>query len=302
MDIAMLMEPAILTQVLIQGLVRGSMYALMAAGLALIFGIMGVKNFAHGELFMIGTYVMFLFTVMLGTPFPIGIAAAAGILFLFGFAYERLLVEPLRKRAGRDWLLDAFVLTIGSMVVLQNLALIFFGTRRRGVTDLIDGHLQIGEDIIVSYERILILGVAALVGVALFLFVRHTQTGKSMRATAQDPEAAQTLGIDISRVYGLAFGIGAALAGLAGALLISFFPAFPTVGFHPVIKSIASVILGGLGNVQGAIAAGLLLGLIEGYTAFFMTAGWQSVTTAVLVILILIFKPEGLFSARVERP
>lgn len=302
MDLSLLLEPTILTQVLIQGLVRGSMYALMASGLSLIFGIMGVKNFSHGEMFMIGVYVMFFMTVMLGAPFPLGIAAAAVVLFFVGVLIERFLVEPLRKRAGRDWLLDAFVLTIGIMIVLQNLALIVFGSRRRGITELIDGHLNIGENIVVSYERLLIVAVAVVVGIALFVFVRYTYVGKAMRATAQDPEAAQTLGIDIARVYTYAYGIGAALAGLAGALLISIFPAYPTVGFHPIIKSIAAVILGGLGNVQGAIAAGLLLGLIEGYTAFFMSAGWQSVMTAVLVILILIFKPAGLFSRRVERP
>lgn len=302
MDYSMLLEPAILTQVLLQGLVRGSMYALMASGLALIFGIMGVKNFSHGELFMLGGYVMFFFTVYLGLPFPIGIVAAPIALFLFGMAYERGLIEPLRKRAGRDWLLDAFVLTIGVMLLLQNLALIILGTRRRGVTDLIDGSLAIGESILVSYERLMIVAVAAVVGIGLYLFVRYSQTGKAMRATSQDPEAAQALGIDIARIYRLAFGIGAALAGLAGALLISIFPANPTVGFHPIIKSIAAVILGGLGNVQGAVAAALLLGIIEGYTGFFMTGGWQNVMVAVLVIVILIVKPSGLFSRRIERP
>lgn len=302
MELSLLLDPGILAQVLLQGLVRGSMYALMASGLSLIFGIMGVKNFSHGEMFMLGSYVMFFVAVVMGAWFPLGIAAAAVVLFFVGCLIERGLVAPLRRRAGRDWLLDAFVLTIGIMVVLQNLALIVFGTRRRGVTDLIDGRLQIGTDIIISYERLMIVAVAAAVGIALFVFVRHTHAGKAMRATSQDPEAAQTLGIDISRVYTYAFGIGAALAGLAGALLISIFPAFPTVGFHPIIKSIASVILGGLGNVQGAIAAGLLLGLIEGYTAFFLSAGWQSVMTAVLVIVVLIFRPAGLFSPRVERP
>lgn len=302
MDISLLFEPTILAQVLIQGLVRGSMYALMASGLSLIFGIMGVKNFSHGEMFMIGSYVMFFFIVVLGVPFPLGIVAAAVVLFAVGMLLERTLIETLRKRAGRDWLLDAFVLTIGMMVVLQNLALILFGSRRRGITQLIEGNLEIGANIVVSYERLMIVGVAALVGAGLFAFVKYTSAGKAMRATSQDPEAAQTLGIDITRVYTYSFGMGAALAGVAGALLISIFPAYPTVGFHPIIKSIAAVILGGLGNVQGAIAAGLLLGLIEGYTAFFMSAGWQSVMTAVLVILILIFKPAGLFSTRVERP
>ena len=301
MDLALLLEPDILAQVLLQGLVRGSMYALMATGLSLIFGIMGVSNFSHGELFMLGAYVMFLVSVILGLPFVLGIAAAAA-LFLVGMLIERGLIEPLRKRAGRDWLLDAFVLTIGLMVVLQNLALILFGSRRRGITQMIEGSLSVGN-ITISYERLMILAVAALAVTLLWAFITYSHTGKAIRATAQNPEAAQTLGIDVNRVYTVTFGIGAALAGLAGALLISIFPAYPTVGYQPVIKSIAVVILGGLGNVPGAIAAGLLLGVIEAYTVFFMSAGWQNVLTAFLVVLIMIFRPSGLFSsAKGERP
>lgn len=302
MDLALLLEPDILAQVLLQGLVRGSMYALMGTGLSLIFGIMGVSNFSHGELFMLGAYVMFLVSVALGLPFVLGIATAAAVLFLVGMLIERGLIEPLRKRAGRDWLLDAFVLTIGLMVVLQNLALILFGSRRRGITQMIEGSLGIGN-ITISYERLMILAVATLAVTLLWAFIKYSHTGKAIRATAQNPEAAQTLGIDINRVYTVTFGIGAALAGLAGALLISIFPAYPTVGYQPVIKSIAVVILGGLGNVPGAIAAGLLLGVIEAYTVFFMSAGWQNVLTAFLVVLIMIFRPSGLFSsAKGERP
>lgn len=301
MDFSLLLEPAVLSQVLIQGLVRGAMYALMASGLSLIFGIMGVKNFSHGELFMLGTYVMFYTTAILGLPWPIGVAAAAFVLFLVGMVLERTLIETLRQRAGRDWLLDAFILTIGMLVVMQNLALIVFGTERRGVTGLVEGVFASGS-IVVSYERLMIIAVAAGVGLALWAFIRFTSLGKAIRAASQHPEAAQTLGIDIQRIYTVTFGIGAALAGLAGGLLISIYPAHPTVGFQPVIKSIACVILGGLGNVNGAIVAALLLGIIEAYSTFFMSAGWQNVVTAALVVLILIVRPSGLFSStKVER-
>jgi len=301
MDFSLLLDPYILTEVLVQGFVRGAMYALMAAGLSLIFGIMGVKNFAHGELFMLGIYVMFFVTVVLGWPWPLGIALAAAALFFFGMFLERTLVDTLRRKAGRDWVLDAFILTIGMLVVMQNLALIFFGSERRGVTGLIDGVLVWGP-VIVSYERLMILGVASAVGLALWAFIRFSSLGKAIRAASQNPEAAQTLGIDIRRIYTVTFGIGAGLAGLAGALLISIYPAYPTVGFEPVIKSLACVILGGLGNVPGAILAALLLGIIEGYSAFFMSAGWQNVITAGLVVIILIVRPSGLFSSsKVER-
>jgi branched-chain amino acid transport system permease protein len=302
MDLSLLLEPAILAEVLLQGFVRGSMYALMATGLSLIFGIMGVANFAHGELFMLGTYVMVAVGVALGLPFVLGIVAAVVALFLFGMLIERGLIEPLRRRAGRDWLIDVFVLTIGLSVVLQNLALIAFGGRRQGITRMVDGSLVMGQ-IIISYERLMILAVATAAVLLLWAFIKFTATGKAIRATSQDPDAAQTLGIDVGRVYTVTFGLGAALAGLAGALLISIFPAYPTVGMQPVLKAFAVVVLGGLGSVPGAIVGGLLLGVIEAYTVFFMSAGWQNVLTAFLVILILAFLPSGLFgAARWERP
>lgn len=302
MDLDLLLNPIILSEILLNGMVRGSMYALMGCGLSLIFGLMGVKNFSHGEFFMLGTYSMFFVAVMMDMPFLAGIFAAGVVLFIFGMLVERTLIATLRRRAGRDWLLDAFVLTIGLMVVLQNLALLTFGSRRRGISRLVEGSIQIGP-INLTMERVTILLVAVLVVIVLWAFIKYTRTGKAIRATGQDPDAAQTLGIDVNRVYTYTFGIGAALAGVAGALLISIFPAYPTVGFHPVIKSIAVVILGGLGNVPGAIAAGLLLGVIEAYSLFFFAAGWQNVITAVLVVIVLIVRPYGIFSsAKGERP
>jgi branched-chain amino acid transport system permease protein len=301
MDLSLLLEPAILSELVFQGLVRGAMYALMGIGLSLIFGILGIVNFAHGEFFMLGTYAMYFVAVALGLPFVAGVAAAACILFLIGVIIERGLIEPLRRRAGRDWLLDSFVLTIGLMVMLQNLTLIGFGSQRRGTTSLMPGSFTIG-DVVITYERLAILLLAIVIVGLLAAYVKFTRTGKAIRATAQHPEAAQTLGIDVGRIYTIAFGIGASLAGASGALLISIFPAFPTVGYQPVLKSFAVVILGGLGNIPGAIAAGFLLGIIEAYAIFFMSAGWQSVITPLIVILILIFRPQGLFTAQSERP
>jgi branched-chain amino acid transport system permease protein len=301
MDLSLLLEPAVLSELVFQGLVRGAMYALMGIGLSLIFGILGIVNFAHGEFFMLGTYAMYFVAVALGLPFIAGVAAAAFVLFLVGVIIERGLVEPLRRRAGRDWLLDSFVLTIGLMVMLQNLALIGFGSQRRGTTSLLPGSFAIG-DVIITYERLAILLLAVVIVGLLAAYVKFTRTGKAIRATAQHPEAAQTLGIDIGRIYTIAFGIGAALAGASGALLISIFPAFPTIGYQPVLKSFAVVILGGLGNIPGAIAAGFLLGIIEASAIFFMSAGWQSVITPLIVILILILRPQGLFTAQGERP
>jgi branched-chain amino acid transport system permease protein len=300
-DLSLLLDPSVLADLVLQGLVRGSMYALMGIGLSLIFGILEIVNFAHGELFMVGAYVMYYVIGVLGLPFLVGVVAAAVLVFLLGVLIERGLIEPLRRRAGREWLMDAFVLTIGLMVILQNGAQLLFGAERRGVAELISGAVSLG-DIDITYERMAIFGIGVLVVALLWAFVKFTRIGKAIRATAQNPEAAQTLGIDIDRIYTLAFGIGAALAGISGALLISIYPAYPTVGSDPVLKSFAVVILGGLGNIPGAIAGGLLLGVLEAFAFFLMSAGWQNVLTAVLIVLIMIFRPSGLFAAKGARP
>src|SRR5919205_2187155 len=151
MDLSLLLDPAILSELVFQGLVRGAMYALMGVGLALIFGILGIVNFAHGELFMLGAYAMFYCVGVLKLPFAVGVLAAAILLFLVGVLIERGLIEPLRRRAGRDWLIDSFVLTIGLMVILQNLALLAFGSIRRGVPTLLPGDFEIGP-VIITYE------------------------------------------------------------------------------------------------------------------------------------------------------
>ena len=300
MNFELLSDPAVLIELTFQGGVRGSTYALIAVGLSLIFGILRIVNFAQGEFFMMGSYVMFLVCSSLGMPFPVGIVAAAMFVFVLGAAIERGLLRPLRLRSGREWILDSFVLTIGVMIVLQNVALVAFGGGRHSVPQLIPGSLTIG-DVSFSYERLAILLAGAMAVSLLWAFTRFSRTGKAIRATAQDPEAAQSLGINIDRIYTISFGLGAALAGMAGAILISLFPAYPTIGAEPVLKGFAVVIIGGLGNISGAIVAGLLLGILETYGQFLTSAGWQSVLTVFVIVLVMIVKPSGLFAPKGTR-
>ena len=155
------MELSIFIQLIVLGLVRGSMYALMGVGLSLIFGIMSIVNFAHGELFMIGCYIMYFVASMLGLPFPLGILAAGMGLLIVGIILEKGLISTLRKKAGREWLMDSFVLTIGLMVIFQNLALIIFGSIQRGIPNLVAGQYVIGE-VVFIYDHLVILGLALL--------------------------------------------------------------------------------------------------------------------------------------------
>ena len=294
-------SPEILLQLTIDGITRGAMYGLMAAGLALIFGIVRIINMAHGELFMLGAYVMYFATVSVGLPASVGIIVAAAALFVVGMAMERSLIAPLRSRLGDKWLVDGYVLTIGVMVILQNLALIVFGPREYGVASFWPGRRQLG-DIVIANERLVILFGAALAIGALATFLNYTRLGRAIRATAEHPEAAQIMGIDIARIYTITFGIGSALAGVVGALLLSIYPAYPTVGGEILLKAFVVVIVGGLGNVWGAMLAGPLLGLIESYTTAFAPSGWQNTLTSLLVLLVLVLRPQGLFTRQVTRP
>ncbi len=295
------MDFSIFVQLLVLGLVRGSMYALMGVGLSLIFGIMDIVNFAHGELFMMGCYLMYFITAMLGLPFPVGILASGVGLLIVGVILEKGLISTLRQKAGREWLMDSFVLTIGLMVIFQNLALITFGAIQRGIPNLVAGQMAI-KGVVFIYDHLVILGLALLTVGLLWYFIKYTSMGKAIRATSQHSEAAQTLGIDVSKMHSIAFGIGAALAGISGALLITLFPANPNAGMGPVLKSFVVVIVGGLGNVKGAVAAGILVGLLEAFAMFFLAGGWQNVIVASIVIAVLAFRPAGLFARAGERP
>ena len=301
MHFEILANPVIVGQFFVDGLGRGLMYGLMGMGLALIFGIMGLINFAHGSFFMIGTYLMYFVAVQLGLPFPVGIILAAIGLFLFGALIERSLITPLRARLGANWLVDGYVMTIGLLIVLENLALIVMGPREHGVAKLIEGRTAI-SGVIVTYERILIFTVAILVVFGLAAFMRYTNTGRAIRATSEHPEAAMAMGIDIRRIYTITFALGSALIGGVGGLLLSTYPAFPSIGGDILLKSFVVVIVGGLGNVWAAMVAGILLGLVEAYAQGVASAGWQNSIIAAIVVAVLVFRPAGLFSKPVSRP
>jgi branched-chain amino acid transport system permease protein len=301
MKFQLLTYPVIVAQFFVDGLSRGLMYGLMGMGLALVFGIMGLINFAHGTFFMIGTYLMYMVASYFGLPFPFGILFAALALFAFGVLVELGLISPLRRRLGANWLADGYVMTIGLLIVLENLALIIMGPREHGSATLIPGRNLIMR-VVVTNQQIMILVVAVAAVSGLAAFMRFTNLGRAIRATAEHPEAALAMGIDIRRIYTITFGLSAALIGGVGAMLIATYPAFPTIGSDVLLKSFIVVIVGGLGNVWAAMIAGPLLGLIEAYAQGIASAGWQNSIIAALVIAVLVFRPSGLFSKPVTRP
>ncbi len=301
--------------IVVDTLVTGGMWALMAAGLALVFGVMNIPNFAHGEFFMIGSltaYFVFspLQDAMLndpsGTgllkvfaPFP-GMIVALVVGFAVGAILEVILFRPLRKRSRDQWVMNTFLLTAGVSIVLINGDRLLFGNDFRGVTRYWDVHpLQI-LGVSVSMDRAAVF-VIAMVTIGLFsLFLLRTRTGRAMRAVAQDEAGAQMAGISLNRIFVLTMGLSCALAALAGAALLFLYPSYPDVGQQPLYLAWYVVILAGLGNVQGGIFGAVIVSLLQSLSVSYIGLDWVEVVPTLFIILILLFKPSGLFGSEVK--
>ncbi len=289
-----------LFDLLIIGLVRGGMYVLMAMGLTLILGVINVPNFAHGEFYMLGAYFAYFASVFLRIPSILVIAVAALGGFISGMIIEKAVFYPLRRRSeGKNWLLNSFLLTVGLSITLQNLALWLIGSDYRGITSYWGGSLSIGG-LMISQDRVIGF-IIAMVSVLIFwLFLTRTKTGNSIRAVSENARGAKLVGIDLNRIYTLTFGLGAMMASIAGATLLSINPAYPTMGLRPLFRSWFVVILVGLGNVGGTIIGGFIVGLLETASYYGLGSGWQDVVSLTVIIFILIFKPSGLFGKAVK--
>lgn len=294
----------------LSALVTGGMWALVSAGLALAFGVMNVPNFAHGELFLIGTLIAFftygpLAMVTRGTGWAalaplvtIGVATVGG--WAVGAALDRLLFSPLRRRYREEWVMNTFLLTVGVSVVMVNGYQVIFGTTYRGIPSYWDRPPVALLGITVGFDRMMVLPIALAAIAAFWALLNHTALGRAIRAAAQDEIGAQLLGIDLGRVYRLTFALSSALAALAGAALLFMFPSYPTVGLKPLYIAWTVVILAGLGNVEGAIVGGFVVALLQTTTSYFLGTAWEDVVPFFLIILILILRPSGLFGSAVK--
>ncbi len=300
--------------ILVDTLVTGGMWALMAGGLALVFGVMNIPNFAHGEFFMIGSLVAFtifspiqdafldnpqLVGLKVIGPLP-GMLAATLVGFASGVVLEALLFRPLRKRSADQWVMNTFLLTAGVSVVLINSDRLIFGNDFRGISRYWDVKpIQI-LGVPVSVDRAAVF-IIAMVVIAIFaLFLQRTRTGRAMRAVSQDETGAQMAGISLNRIFLLTMGLSCALASLAGAALLFMYPSFPDVGIQPLYLAWYVVILAGLGNVQGAIIGAFIVALLQNLAVTFVGLGWVDVLPTAFIILILLFKPSGLFGSEVK--
>lgn len=278
-------------QLLINGIVIGATYALVAIGLTLIFGMMRVVNFAHGEFYMLGAYVAISAATEYGLGYFAALPVAVVLIALVGFGFEQIFLRPLRNA---DILATALV-TIGLSIFLQNTALLLWGPRPGQVDDPFAGAVIAVAGVGVTTIRLFALTVAVIAMSSLGLVIKYTKLGRMMRATFQDRDAAALQGIEVDHVFSLSFIIGVALASLAGGLLSAVFVVSPDMGNMANLKSFAVVILGGLGNVPGAVAGGFLLGLAESFGAGYVSAGYKDSISFLLLIMVLLIRPYGLF-------
>ena len=281
-------------QHVVNGLMIGGIYALMGIGLTLIFGVMNVVNFAHGEFYMLGAFVVYTFFTLAGVPYPLALIAAAIVVGLVGICVERFLLRPMRHQP-----VDVSMLaTIGLSIFLANMALIVWGPTRK---DIGQAFSLVGMEVgpfTVTPARVTVLVASLLIIVGSHWFLQRTKLGRAIRATFQDPETAALMGVNVDFVNMFTFGWGAAVAALAGGLLGPIFQVFPSMGAIVSAKSFAVVIAGGLGSFPGAILAGLLLGIAESLGAGYISSGYRDGIAFVLIIVVLIFKPTGLFGRK----
>lgn len=286
------MSLSLLLEQILNGIILGSMYALMGGGLALIYGTLRILNFAHGEFFMLGGFgIFFLYAQMGMSPF-LAIPLAVLLVAFVGMLFQRLTVHYLVKKDG--WAFSTIAATLGFSIMLQNLALILWGERFQPVPYYIEGTLAVG-DLRMAYQRLLVLGVASVALMAMAFMLRYSRLGQAIRATAQDSEAASVVGVPTAHIRAITFGLGAGLAALAATMLSPLYAVSPWMGIPLMLKAFAVVILGGLGSFTGAIIAGFALGIVEAIGVTLTAAEWRDVISFTFLIIFIWIRPWGLF-------
>jgi branched-chain amino acid transport system permease protein len=284
---------ALVVQTLINSLVASSFAALMAVGLVLIFGVMRVINFAHGELYMVGAYTVWFLYTQHGLPF--GVAVIGGIVLagVIGVIMERGLFRPMRGNP-----LGGLIMSVGVLFILQTLAVIIGGRGlMKHIPPAVPGRWEVFgmEGVAVPLQRLIVIGVAIILLVLLWLFLKRTKLGWALRATAQDPEAAVLQGISINKAALLAMGLGAALAGASGAVMAPLVRVDPVMGHAAIITAFIVIIVGGIGSLEGAVVVAILYTVFHTFVTTFLDGTIASILGLVLMLIVLTIKPTGLF-------
>jgi branched-chain amino acid transport system permease protein len=288
------MVQALLEQV-INGLMTGSIYVLVALGMVLIYGVMHVLNFAHGVFLMLGGYLCHFFFTRLTGSYVLALLLSMAALALIGVAVERGVFRPLQGK-----LRNQVIASLGLILVMENLAVALWGPNALQLkVPATERLVEIGE-LRFPLQHLLIIGVTALVVAAMFVFLKWSRFGTALRATSQDRNAAMVVGIPVERMDMASFALGTALAGLGGALVGPLFLVFPLMGDAPMVKGLAGILLGGMGSVPGAVIGGLLIGVTESVSTLFLPTDYRDSIAFAIMVLILLVRPSGLFGVRVR--
>jgi branched-chain amino acid transport system permease protein len=284
-----------MTQVLVNGLMLGSTYMLMALGITLIFAIMNVMNFAHGQMYVFGGFVTYYVFGQWHLPFVVALLASALVVAVIGFLFERFLFRPVMRRSNREE--TTMLLAVGTALLLDSVALVLFGEKQRGVPDVIAGVWQVAGAFI-PYRRLLVFGVSIALAVGFLAFVQFTRPGRALRAIAQDRETAAAHGVDVALYSAFGFALGAMLAGLAGGLLVSTEAVNAGAGGFTSIKAFTMIMIGGAGVVSGAIAGAFMLAFAEAIGYYFLPGSMPYLIILVGLIVFLVFRPQGIMGKR----
>lgn len=298
--------------ILVNTVVTGGMLGLVSMGLAIILGVLNIAQFAHGEYFMIGGLTAYFvirplhgyldahpnaFLAMIGPFIAIILAALVGA--VAGAITERVCFNPLRKRSRANWVMNSFLLTVGISVILVNGHQLLFGTDFKGITRYWPGVVSIA-DVFMSIDRVMAFILSLVIVVGFWVIMKYSRTGQAIRAVAQDEMGALMVGIGLDWIMVLTMALGCAMAAVAGASLLFMYPSYPAVGLEPLYMAWFVVILVGLGNVMGALIGGFMVSLLKVLTLEYVGAGWEFVVPSVIIILVLIFKPSGIFGSEVR--
>jgi len=288
------MTADIISTIFVSGIVLGSVYALMASGLSLVWTTLGMFNFVHGVLMTLGAYVAWTISDAAGLDLGLaaGVAVAVPALVGAGILIERTVVRPFYGH--RDILLVTVMTTLATMIFLQKGIQLVWGARLKQLAPIAPGEVRLFETTISAQEALIIV-VAPLLLSALWLFLSRTRIGRGIRAVGQNPDAARLIGIDVSRLFVTTFALSAVLSGLTGVLLGSVRLLTPEFGSDPLVKALVIVIFGGLGSLGGTIAAAYIIGIVEAALTFFVGIYWTPSIIFILLIIVLLFQPQGLF-------
>ena len=287
------MTPELFFQTVVNASYAASYMALIAVGLVLIFGVMGVINFAHGELYMAGAYTVV--ALYADGPLPFFLAVVVGLVFvgLLGLIMEYGLFRPLRDNP-----LGGLIASIGFLLILQTVAVLGFGVHMQHVSPSTQGKFVFADGVVLTYQRLYVILAAIVLLSALWLFLRKSKFGWALRACAQDPEAAALQGMSINKTARLAMFIGAGLAGVAGALTASLVSATPYMGHPVIITAFIIIIVGGIGSLEGAVLAAILYAFVNTFVTTIYDGTLANIVGLLLMLLVLVIKPTGLFGAK----